>query len=430
MEWSVSSGEEVSEECSVDELLNRPSETEQSESIPNESSDYLDENVFSSQLFLREDNPDISSSSSSSSFSDSQMTSWYYLNGWIILYSLTIATALGIILLQVSHSLSSLTFLWSLVEFILLSCLVFSLTFMQFFIEVESTQESYQFDDAFQSQLDVGSETALESQTEQEQLPQTDQSQHPQTDQSKTEQHQTQTDQPQQIQLQACQSAVDEHHIYVPTFDHISRSSMEFESIRAMHLEAPTSSTPPSPPISPFISVMCSVTPSYWISRTLFVLLASWMFFGLASGIWKDTTSRSLHLFIVITLTTQIVFMTLLVFGALLNIIDTYFVRCWLGSQYDSQNGLSSDEIQANSLSLPFSQLVVSENPNLDCSICLQSFVPSDSIRLLKCTHYYHSSCLDTWLSQNKHCPLCRQSVDHRPSPSSNISNSDTFDLE
>lgn len=47
------------------------------------------------------------------------------------------------------------------------------------------------------------------------------------------------------------------------------------------------------------------------------------------------------------------------------------------------------------------------------CTICLESFLPTDSLRLLPCLHYFHQSCIDEWLQHKPHCPLCLQHISH-----------------
>ncbi|GAV72924.1 zf-RING_2 domain-containing protein [Cephalotus follicularis] len=45
----------------------------------------------------------------------------------------------------------------------------------------------------------------------------------------------------------------------------------------------------------------------------------------------------------------------------------------------------------------------------LCCSICLQDFQDGDSARELpSCEHFFHSDCIETWLTQNGSCPVCR----------------------
>lgn len=49
------------------------------------------------------------------------------------------------------------------------------------------------------------------------------------------------------------------------------------------------------------------------------------------------------------------------------------------------------------------------------CSICQEEFKPTSQLTILPCTgkHYYHSECIDTWLSKfSKVCPNCNKSVD------------------
>jgi len=50
---------------------------------------------------------------------------------------------------------------------------------------------------------------------------------------------------------------------------------------------------------------------------------------------------------------------------------------------------------------------------NIDtCSICQQSLNNIDIVRKLNnCTHIFHLSCIDTWLSERNTCPSCRHSL-------------------
>jgi len=48
------------------------------------------------------------------------------------------------------------------------------------------------------------------------------------------------------------------------------------------------------------------------------------------------------------------------------------------------------------------------------CSICLDDYVPGlTSIKVLPCGHRFMTECVDAWLKQKKHCPLCSQDLDH-----------------
>lgn len=47
--------------------------------------------------------------------------------------------------------------------------------------------------------------------------------------------------------------------------------------------------------------------------------------------------------------------------------------------------------------------------PQDKCSICMESFIDSDDVRVLLCKHCFHPKCVDIWLTEhNTTCPLCR----------------------
>lgn len=48
-----------------------------------------------------------------------------------------------------------------------------------------------------------------------------------------------------------------------------------------------------------------------------------------------------------------------------------------------------------------------------DCIICFEKFLPTSICRILPCNHFYHSSCIDTWLiSYSNRCPYCQKPVE------------------
>ncbi|PKA59492.1 RING-H2 finger protein ATL54 [Apostasia shenzhenica] len=52
-----------------------------------------------------------------------------------------------------------------------------------------------------------------------------------------------------------------------------------------------------------------------------------------------------------------------------------------------------------------------------DCSVCLGEFRDGELVRLLpKCSHAFHLSCIDRWLSSHVNCPLCRAPIISPPS--------------
>uniref|UniRef100_A0A7N0SV68 RING-type domain-containing protein n=1 Tax=Kalanchoe fedtschenkoi TaxID=63787 RepID=A0A7N0SV68_KALFE len=47
-----------------------------------------------------------------------------------------------------------------------------------------------------------------------------------------------------------------------------------------------------------------------------------------------------------------------------------------------------------------------------ECAVCLSRFEDGDEMRKLRCEHWFHKACLDTWLlKEASTCPLCRMEV-------------------
>lgn len=45
------------------------------------------------------------------------------------------------------------------------------------------------------------------------------------------------------------------------------------------------------------------------------------------------------------------------------------------------------------------------------CMVCLEGFKDGEGLRILPCLHRYHVQCIDPWLAQNRHCPVCKHDV-------------------
>lgn len=60
-------------------------------------------------------------------------------------------------------------------------------------------------------------------------------------------------------------------------------------------------------------------------------------------------------------------------------------------------------------------QLAVSDDDKRDrCTICQMEIEDGEKMRLLPCSHHFHRTCVDTWLSRYKaSCPLCIRSYEH-----------------
>ncbi len=55
--------------------------------------------------------------------------------------------------------------------------------------------------------------------------------------------------------------------------------------------------------------------------------------------------------------------------------------------------------------------ICLSQTTDEECSICLQSMMPGDLVRLLNCRHQFHDHCLMPWLIIQSRCPYCLKGV-------------------
>lgn len=47
---------------------------------------------------------------------------------------------------------------------------------------------------------------------------------------------------------------------------------------------------------------------------------------------------------------------------------------------------------------------------NDHCSICVDEYRRGERVRVLTCSHIFHSECIDPWLEHHSCCPICRRS--------------------
>lgn len=52
-----------------------------------------------------------------------------------------------------------------------------------------------------------------------------------------------------------------------------------------------------------------------------------------------------------------------------------------------------------------------------ECTICLSAYEEGENVRSLRCFHQFHTECVDTWLKENKLCPICRTQVIEQTGP-------------
>ena len=66
-------------------------------------------------------------------------------------------------------------------------------------------------------------------------------------------------------------------------------------------------------------------------------------------------------------------------------------------------------EVMAQLPSYPFQRISGAES--VECAVCLEALQADDVARDLPCHHTFHRKCIDTWLSSNHTCPVCRQDL-------------------
>jgi len=49
-----------------------------------------------------------------------------------------------------------------------------------------------------------------------------------------------------------------------------------------------------------------------------------------------------------------------------------------------------------------------------NCAICMEDFHAEEELRVLPCSHQFHTQCVDPWLSTKDICPLCRAQIPRR----------------
>lgn len=48
---------------------------------------------------------------------------------------------------------------------------------------------------------------------------------------------------------------------------------------------------------------------------------------------------------------------------------------------------------------------------DIKCNICLSKVYSGQYLRTLSCLHFFHALCIDQWLNESIHCPMCRTVV-------------------
>lgn len=71
-----------------------------------------------------------------------------------------------------------------------------------------------------------------------------------------------------------------------------------------------------------------------------------------------------------------------------------------------------STGLQMHELNRYTQLFVYDEDSENMCSICRSNFACQDICRkVVECNHYFHQTCVDSWLIRNHTCPMCRNPI-------------------
>lgn len=86
----------------------------------------------------------------------------------------------------------------------------------------------------------------------------------------------------------------------------------------------------------------------------------------------------------------------------------THFLRQLF--QIDNVSGLGVGFRNIDDLPIiPVAEDVTDRDP--ECAICSEPFATGGEMSQLPCSHVYHTNCINTWLTRNRNCPLCREEL-------------------
>ncbi|XP_013782074.1 E3 ubiquitin-protein ligase RNF13-like isoform X2 [Limulus polyphemus] len=97
-----------------------------------------------------------------------------------------------------------------------------------------------------------------------------------------------------------------------------------------------------------------------------------------------------------------------LVIGVCFILMLTFMViKCIKDNRQRQRNKLSSKHLKQ----LPVNKFKKGD-PYDVCAICLEDYTEGEKLRMLPCSHVYHTKCIDPWLTNNRRtCPVCKRKV-------------------
>jgi len=161
------------------------------------------------------------------------------------------------------------------------------------------------------------------------------------------------------------------------------------------------------------------------IEKMVKVCTFVWFVFGQAwvySSSSCSSTANSLYVYCLVLIVVIYVSMALPLLVLLGLCICLPCVLILLRFMGDGQAGASENDIQ----NLPVkrydpSEMQDAEGDRTTCVVCMQDFEEGEQLRVLPCSHEFHTQCVDRWLKVKKDCPLCRRDISSQPQADSPV---------
>uniref|UniRef100_A0A1J3JZT8 RING-type E3 ubiquitin transferase n=1 Tax=Noccaea caerulescens TaxID=107243 RepID=A0A1J3JZT8_NOCCA len=112
-------------------------------------------------------------------------------------------------------------------------------------------------------------------------------------------------------------------------------------------------------------------------------------------------------------------FLSTMIFFCLFYVIYRSVIAAEGRDVLQARSGLDKDIIESFPIFL-YSEVkgLKVGNGGVECAICLNEFEDEEKLRWMPtCSHTFHASCIDVWLSSRSTCPVCRANLSLKPEP-------------
>lgn len=92
-------------------------------------------------------------------------------------------------------------------------------------------------------------------------------------------------------------------------------------------------------------------------------------------------------------------------------LVPYYLVHLYKNVHISRQKALMKHYLIKAMPSVIFNKKLFDEEAFMECAICMETFEGSDYVTPLYCDarHFFHSDCIENWLSKKNECPLCKK---------------------